>query len=70
MTDQGILSEFTGSEYMFKILQEVDGGKRGGGYLKVMSRMQVCWKRDSWNLCSSQGRKSAVLSTSIMMKWR
>lgn len=35
MTDQGVLSEFTGSEYIFKILQEVDGGGRGErGYLK------------------------------------
>lgn len=34
MTDQGILSEFTGSEYMFKILQEVDGGEKGRRILK------------------------------------
>lgn len=36
MNDWGIISEFTGSEYIFKIFQEVDKGG-GGGYLKGLN---------------------------------
>lgn len=38
---------FTGSEYIFKIFQEVDKG-RGGGYLKGLNT-------DKFNACMLEG---------------
>lgn len=55
MTDQGVLSEFTGSEYIFKILQEVDGGRRGErGYLKNVQH--------KWVECKCIGRGAHEIS--------